>query len=187
MPEPLLEPIFRKLRVGRIISRIPDNVELCDVGCGSTGELLNSIRDRLKKGYGFDRLVNNVNDSIITLKRLNLETEPIPLEDSSVNVVTAMAVLEHLEHPLYVLKQAYRILRPQGFLLLTTPAKIAKPVLEFLAFRLHIISKREIDEHKHYFNKGELKEILMEAGFSGDKLSISTFQFGFNNYVQAVK
>lgn len=43
------------------------------------------------------------------------------LPDSFFDVVTLWEVLEHLSGPVNVLREAYRILRPGGFLFLTTP------------------------------------------------------------------
>lgn len=187
MKEPFFEPIFRKLRIRKIIKYIPPNSIVCDMGCGTVGEFLFGIKDHIKKGYGFDNLTNNNNNTNIILKKMNIEIDEIPLADSMVDVVTSLAVLEHLENPLFMLKESYRILKFGGCLLLTTPTPIAKPVLEFLAYRLHMISKREIDEHKHYFNWQELMDIFVEAGFQDNNINYSKFEFGFNHFVQAVK
>ena len=46
----------------------------------------------------------------------------------------------------------FRVLKPGGILLLTTPSVFGKPVLEFLAF-VGLVSRQEIRDHKNYFNK----------------------------------
>jgi len=51
--------------------------------------------------------------------------------------------------------------------------------LEFLAFKLNLLSQAEIADHKKYFSAQELKKILQELSFS--EIKIKTFQFGFNN------
>ena len=40
---------------------------------------------------------------------------------------------------------------------MTTPSKKAKPLLEFLSFRLGVINKEDILEHKNYFDPNEIK------------------------------
>ena len=187
MSEPFFESIFRKLRINKVLSQIPNDSIVCDVGCGSGGVLLKSIKDKITGGYGFDNLVKEEKFENINLKRLNLDREPLPLDDKSVDVVTALAVLEHFENPFHILQQIYRILKPGGILLLTTPTPMAKPVLEFLAYKMNLISKREIDEHKHYFNRKELMEIHIKAGFQKDKISCHLFEVGFNSFVRAEK
>ena len=183
MKEPLFELIFRKLRIRRILNLVPPDSIVCDMGCGPVGEFLFGIRDHIKKGYGFDNLVQDCNEIKIVLQKMNIETDKTPLNDSTVDVVISLAVLEHLENPLLMLKESYRILKPGGRLLLTTPTPIAKPVLEFLAYKLHLVSRREIDEHKHYFNREELREILVNAGFQENKIKCSKFEFGFNHFI----
>ena len=79
----------------------------------------------------------------------------------------------------------YRILKPGGKLVLTTPAPCSKPLLEFLAFRLKIISAEEIMDLKHYFSNSEIKDILNNYGFS--EVPIKNFQFGFNQLAVGTK
>lgn len=187
MNEPFFEPIFRKLRFWKITSGIPDGSILCDVGCGPRGALLFTVKERISRGYGFDRRVEDKADGKITLKNLDMDRENIPLDDNSMDAVTSLAVLEHLDNPRHILGEIFRILKPGGTLLLTTPTPAAKPVLEFLAYRAGLVSRREIDEHKHYFNLEELRKILEETGFRPDNINCRIFQLGFNNFVKALK
>ena len=187
MKEPFLEPVFRRLRFYKIEKLIPLNSVVCDLGCGPRGELLKHIQSRIEKGAGFDNLVEPFCGEKISLMPLNLDIESIPLKDESVDTVVSLAVLEHLENPLHLIKEAYRILKKGGSLLLTTPTPLAKPVLEFLAYRLCLISKREIDEHKYYFSKNELSDLLIKCGFSDNRIISRVFQLGFNNFIHAVK
>ena len=80
----------------------------------------------------------------------------LPFEDSSFDFITMLAVLEHLDNPEAILHECARILRPGGGLLLTVPSWYAKPVLEFLAFKLRVVNPDEIRDHKRYFNREEL-------------------------------
>lgn len=183
--EPFFEPIFRRMRIAKIVSYIPAGAILADVGCGPHGRLLYDVENIISAGYGFDNLVEDRQTEKIKLKRLNLDKEPIPLEDGSIDAAASLAVLEHLDNPLHVLKEIRRILKPGGVLLLTTPTPAAKPVLEFLAYRVGLVSRREIDEHKHYFCRKELTDILADAGFNPAGIKAEVFQFGFNNRVIA--
>ncbi|MCK5026105.1 MAG: methyltransferase domain-containing protein, partial [Nanoarchaeota archaeon] len=106
-------------------------------------------------------------------------------KDKSVDVIVSLAVLEHLENPLYILIELYRVLKEGGRIIITTPSPASKPILEFLAFNLKIISVEEIRDHKHYFNQKELRNIFKRAGFRDIK--IKSFQFGLNNWLIARK
>ena len=77
-----------------------------------------------------------------------------------------LAVLEHLEHPTPILREIRRVLTPSGKLVLTVPSKAAKPILEFLAFRLGIISRAEIADHKTYYDRRSLTRLLDQTGFA---------------------
>lgn len=48
--------------------------------------------------------------------------EPWPLADNSVGVIRAMDAIEHLVDPIHTMNEAYRVLAPGGFLLITVPS-----------------------------------------------------------------
>ncbi|MCX5840515.1 MAG: hypothetical protein NTY16_03460 [Deltaproteobacteria bacterium] len=60
-----------------------------------------------------------------------------------------------------------------------------QPVLEFLAYRLHIISEVEVKDHKQYFNHNDLRELLCQSGMTIEQHRY--FQMGMNNYCVAMK
>lgn len=111
----------------------------------------------------------------------------LPLADASVDIATSLAVLEHLDRPDVHARELFRVLKPGGTLLLTTPSPLGKPVLEFLAYRLKVIDRAEIDDHKRYFDGALLRQTLVHAGFSDENISHKTFLFGMNNFIHATK
>lgn len=184
MSEELLEPFLRRMRISKIIKHIPDNCILCDVGCGFDAKFLLDISDRILKGYGFDKKIKNKYIKNIELMSADI-SDNIPLPDESVDRVTLLAVLEHLSNYETVLSECYRILKCGGALILTTPSPISKPLLEFLSFKLNIVSPDEIEDHKHYYSKRDLADILERAGF--ENAEIKSFEFGLNNMAIAFK
>ena len=48
--------------------------------------------------------------------------QAIPLADSSVDLLSALDVLEHLDDDLGALDEFHRVLRPEGLLLVSVPA-----------------------------------------------------------------
>ena len=182
--EALLEPLLRKLRIGRIINYIPENAFICDVGCGFDGTFLKQISYKIAKGIGLDKKVTPYSDEKINLIRCEME-DSLNLDSYISDCITMLAVLEHLDHPKAILEECFRVLKSGGVLIITTPTPLSKYILEFMAFRLRIISKQEILDHKYYFKHKEIKEILENIGFS--KVIATTFQFGLNNFVIAYK
>jgi ubiquinone/menaquinone biosynthesis C-methylase UbiE len=178
MKEELLEPILRRIRIKMIKKFIPKNCVLCDIGCGFNATFLQDISMHIKCGYGFDKKINNYEFKNIIIKNLEI-IDNIPLDTESVDCVTLLAVVEHLTDPKKILRESYRILKKEGVLLLTTPSPKSKPLLEFLSFRLHIVSPAEIRDHKHYFSNEELQKLMENIGFH--HVFVSNFEFGLNS------
>jgi len=196
MKEELLEPIARLFRFNKSLSYIPKNtlITVVDLGCGMEIRFYKFLKKNgiiINKYFGVDPLIDNCiirkykgNNKIILIK--NPLTKFIPLESNSVDLVVGFAFLEHIDHPRLLIKETYRILKINGAALYTTPTIPAKKILEFLAFKLNLISKREIKEHKRYFSKQSLIELLK----SFKKNIIIThkyFEFGLNNLLYLKK
>jgi SAM-dependent methyltransferase len=183
--EPIFENFLRELRFRKVIRHIPANSKVLDVGCGYDGKLLRKITNDITAGFGVDISVNLENrDKQITLIKHDLAC-PLPFESGEFAAVTSLANLEHLRDPEYALKEIHRVLKPGGLLLLTAPSTFSKPVLEFLSFRLGLISEREIRDHKRYVDRNILIDYCEKIGFSSYKHRY--FQFWMNNFLIAAK
>lgn len=159
---PLFEKFLgylRYLKIKKYIQEIESPV-CADIGCGFNGRFLFSIADKIGYGYGFDLRANNRKSGNIEIINNSSLDGRIPLADGTVDRVFLLAVLEHLDENAVIIDESFRILKPGGKIILTTPTTIAKPVLEFLSYRLHLISEESIREHKHYYTKSELQNIL---------------------------
>ncbi|PWR70681.1 class I SAM-dependent methyltransferase [Methanospirillum lacunae] len=184
MKEELFEPLFRKMRVNRILPWIPKNATLCDIGCGFDAQFLKMISPSIKRGYGFDRKVNSKLQGNLTIQSYDLNN-PLPLPDNSVDCVTLLAVLEHLSNPITVFAEIRRICRSNGRIILTTPTPLSKPILEFLSFRMGLVSSQEISDHKHYWSLEEIRNLLKQFDFH--VVELNTFSIGLNSFAVAEK
>lgn len=184
--EPLLESVLRKLRFQKIINHIPEHSKVLDIGCGYQGALLNKISPIIDKGVGFDVSVRkNAIAKNITLKKQAADSK-YPLKKSSFDIVICLAVIEHVDKPDILSREIFRILKPNGQLLLTTPNVLSKPLLDFLA-KIALISKEEIADHQRYYDQFSLKKELVKAGFSPNKITIEKFELGLNLFAKALK
>lgn len=184
MNEPILEPLLRKLRIRRVLPYIREHRDcrLLDIGCGWDARFLKAIEPYIGSGVGVDFKAPEIAAGKLRTERLTLQ-DHLPYAEASFDLVTMLAVLEHLEQPEAILREIHRVLRPGGQLVLTVPSKAAKPVLEFLAFRLGIVSRDEIADHKVYYNRKSLKELFNLTGFSLRRHRY--FQLGMNNFCVA--
>ena len=101
-------------------------------------------------------------------EKLGLETlvlsmgDALPFPSGYFDWVTASEVIEHLVDPHRFLKEAWRVLKPQGRLFLTTPNRLQylrpwRPKLFWLGLQRRVV----IDEsHVREFSARELRELL---------------------------
>lgn len=179
-PTQVFDRFLAKYRYSRVLKSIKpfNHLKICyDIGCGS-GKLITILNEKGYDAYGIDV---KSSDRIIA-SDLNKE---LPLLSESVDLISSLANIEHLEEPLLNLQEIYRILRKNGVLVLTTPSTAAKPVLEFLAYKLNWIDETEIRDHKLYFSKKLLEQYLTKAGFK--QFSVKYFQMGMNLHAVAIK
>lgn len=182
MKEALLEPFLREKRIKRvlpILTQFPE-CSLLDVGCGFDATFLKTVEPYIASGVGVDFKAPSHIDSVkLKTSRLMLN-DKLPFEDNSFDVVTCMAVLEHLEKPLDICTNIYRVLKKDGIFVGTVPTKASKPLLEFLSYKLGIVNEMEIRDHKQYFNKKDLEILFTEVGFL--EMKHTYFQCGMNNF-----
>lgn len=165
MKEPILEPFLRRMRISRVLPFVEcyPNARLLDIGCGWDARLLKELEAHVASGVGIDFKAPVID----TLKLKTFSTtldRRLPFDDAAFDIVTMLAVLEHLDHPQDIMREITRILRPGGGLVLTVPSWYAKPVLEFLSYRIGIISPDEIRDHKRYFNREDLAQLVADVG-----------------------
>jgi SAM-dependent methyltransferase len=172
-----LDAVLAALRRRRVDGHIKPGAVLVDLGCGHGGSLLSAHSGAIARGIGFDIAVGPPPAANVELHAQPVDT-PLPLADSSVDVVSCLAVIEHVERPDVLAAEAYRILRPGGVFVVTTPAAQAKPILELISVRLQLIDATEILDHKRYYRPATLRAELERAGFID--VGVRRFEFGLN-------
>lgn len=103
-------------------NKMPQIGRALDIGCGSgsTGLFLKQFFNEI---YGADissYLTNNAKE-LIKFSKIDLNFERLPYPDENFDLVTAFQVIEHLENPFLIMREAHRVLRPEGFLILSIP------------------------------------------------------------------
>lgn len=185
--EALLEPFARYLRYKKGLAKIPKTkpLILADLGCGPKIRFYKfAIKKKIKiKHYiGIDPLLKNLEIKIDGVRLINKPMiNSIPLSPQSVDILTGFAVLEHLDNPQAILNDVYRVLKKGGRAIFTTPSKKSKKILEILCYKFNLISRRELEEHKGYFDKESLLRLIKQN--KKQSVSHSYFELGWNNLI----
>lgn len=183
--EVLLEPFLRWLRLRQVLPHIPVGCQLLDVGCGHAAAFLRAIAPRVDRAVGIDFKVKEMQFENIQTVQQHL-ADQLPFEDASFDVVTMLAVLEHIEQEKQILREVHRVLKPNGKLVLTVPSVWSQPVLEFMSYRLKIVDEREIRDHKRYYNRSRLKQVLV-GDTQFHHFNHRYFQLWMNNFCTVTK
>jgi len=117
-----LHPL-RRASIDNSVMYLPakDSGRLLDVGCGS-GQRLKLMHDMgwCVEGVDFDpAAVNNAKSKGLQVRLGKLETQKYP--DNHFDAITMNHLIEHVHHPLGLLHECYRILKPGGWLVVVAP------------------------------------------------------------------
>jgi len=148
---------------------------ILDIGCGRNPWMLRSRAEGFAKCIGIDPEVEPLCDGNITLMKGSAYA--LPLADNSVDVVTSVNVLEHLEHPRKAFAECKRVLRPNGLLLLITPNKLFPPLFaaQSIPHQLRqkllkmLLGRDEDTVYPAYYRANTsrtLRKMLISTGFS---------------------
>jgi SAM-dependent methyltransferase len=141
---------------------------ILDIGCGS-GLMLNALEqmgetsgmDMSDEAIGFSREIFSG-----TVKKGFLP-DNVPYDNEHFSLVTALDVIEHVEDDRAALKAIRARVAPGGQAIITVPAC------------MFLWSEHDVlNEHQRRYTRSELREKLIEAGFTIEKISyFNTFLF----------
>ena len=121
-------------------------------------------------------------DSLINIYK---EIDELPV--NNYEVVLSMAVFEHINPNdlIEILKKLAIFTSNDAIIFGTTPTPLARPILEFLSYKLKLIDESQIRDHKVYYDELWLSQILLKTDWI--LTSYKTFQFGMNAEFTIVK
>ena len=182
----------RARRANRLIRPEVRGGRILDVGCGSYPLFLS--RTTFAEKFGIDQVAEDThfNDPAlkgITVAKFDVEEDgKFPFDDGFFDVVTALAVFEHIEPQRLVslLSEVRRVLAPGGQVIMTTPAPWTGGILTLMA-KLRLVSAVEIEEHEGAYSRAAIHTTLRDAGFHPDKIRSGYFELLMNTWCCAVK
>ena len=138
--------------------------DLLDIGTG-TGRILQMFAGRAHRGVGID-----MSNDMLSVARSNLEGSSfkhihvrkgdmyrLPLEDQSFDLAILHMVLHYSDNPAEVIREAARVLRPEGRLI----------VVDFAAHSEEYL-RNDCQHHRLGFADAEIKQCFGGAGISAD-------------------
>jgi SAM-dependent methyltransferase len=155
------------------------------VECGCVPLILTaSLKELGYNVHGIDidpsRFYSAISKLGLTVSKCDIETEPLPLETVSCDVVIFNELFEHLRiNPIFTIGEVRRVLRPNGILLLSTPnLRSLKGLANFiLRNKAYSNSGNIYDEyqkleclghmgHVREYTTAEVSEFLPRLGFN---------------------
>jgi SAM-dependent methyltransferase len=179
----LLDRVLQQWRFRRARPWVPAGAHVLDIGCHQ-GEFLTSLADRIGFGVGFDPLAVAA-PSISRVAphrrpfRLVAEAFPVPsgFADESFDAVVLLATLEHILDKDRLPRELFRLLRPDGRVILTLPSPRVDAVIDVLR-RLHLADGMSVEQHHGFAPEGVLQLFAADAFVLEHR---SKFQAGLNN------
>jgi 2-polyprenyl-3-methyl-5-hydroxy-6-metoxy-1,4-benzoquinol methylase len=154
--------------IERLVADVGGSGDVLDFGAGTgqlTKRLVASGRFRAVSGAdlypkpsdmpaGINWIVGDLNDRI-------------PVADASFDLVIGAEVIEHLENPRAVCREIFRLLRPGGRVLLSTPNNESWRSVIALLVRGHFVAFGETAYPAHItaLTRADLRRALTESGF----------------------
>ncbi|QSR88431.1 class I SAM-dependent methyltransferase [Methylacidiphilum caldifontis] len=159
---------------------------LLDIGSGK-GELIRQVREKwnlLTFACDYTDKLMEISDQKVEVVDLN--TGSLPYADNSFDIVTCTEVIEHLENYRGLFREIYRVLKPQGLVILSTPNLLnIKSRLRFFSFGFwNLFGPLPFDRVQREDTDGHISPIhffymvhgLHEVGFSHIEISTDKYQ-----------
>ncbi|MGC1181918.1 bifunctional 2-polyprenyl-6-hydroxyphenol methylase/3-demethylubiquinol 3-O-methyltransferase UbiG [Legionella sp.] len=143
-----------------------------DVGCGG-GILCEAMAKSGAKVTGIDAENEAIQTAQAHAKQNDLAIDYFctPVEaykSKSYDVITCMELLEHVEHPEMVLKHCKRLLKPNGFLFLSTISRTMKAYASAIVAAEYVLNilPRQTHDYRKFIKPSELMAMARSFGFN---------------------
>ncbi|OGK24255.1 hypothetical protein A3A46_01530 [Candidatus Roizmanbacteria bacterium RIFCSPLOWO2_01_FULL_37_13] len=181
-----------EIRINKMIQMIDPCEKLLDIGCWD-GYIMRQILKEKRAKYVVG--VDNSKPAISLCRKKKLDArwvktvdEKLPFPKNEFDAVLAGEVIEHLYDVNTFLKEIYRLLKPNGQFIITTPnlASLGSRITILLG-KIPWMIENEIEPpnsgHLRYFTFQALELLLEKHGFITNKKNVDVFNLGSRFYV----
>ncbi|MCX6126889.1 MAG: class I SAM-dependent methyltransferase [Proteobacteria bacterium] len=182
-----LERLLTWFRIRKVLPYVKSKAVVLDFGCGRHLGALRALKSIASVRIGVDSCFKNLpaeesSDGILACGSFLEVEQALQLKGARVDTILSLACFEHLEQHEFqgVLKQLDALSGIDCRLVGTVPTPWAKPVLEFLSYRLHLIDPSQIEDHKVYYDRAKIEQVLV--GTTWLLTEYRLFQFAMNSF-----
>lgn len=159
-------PIYRMVLAH--LKEMKSDCELLEFGAG-TGSLLRQICESGFRGNITAVDIQTSPDHLPThVSWLQSDlNDPIAVRDNSFDLIVSTEVIEHLENPRAIFREFYRVLRPSGKLIVTTPNQESIRAFASLLLKGHFVAFLDscYPAHITALLRKDFERICSETGF----------------------
>ena len=143
---------------------LPQEARILDIGCGAGNMIHHLSRYGHVKGVEIDpRPVEVARQRGYDVEQGDA-TSGLSDADDTYDLVTALDVIEHNQEDVRILREAYRVLKPGGHIVVTVPA-----------FMWLWSYNDDLNAHVRRYTRADLKRRLEQAGFRTQRISYNNF------------
>jgi cyclopropane fatty-acyl-phospholipid synthase-like methyltransferase len=177
-----LERFLARQRCNRIQPYVHGK-RVLDFGCGVKAWNAIAIQDSCLRVDGVDRSLQQSG----MINAISLYQELSEIQETTYDVIMALAVFEHIK-PLQLrglLHSFHRLSHEQTMIIGTVPSRRSRRVLELLSYKLKLIDRTQIEDHKVYYDDLWMGEIVEGTGWQLSQYK--SFQLGMNCFFELRK
>jgi hypothetical protein len=180
-------------KLGRYLSRRKvlraigdvDGKVILDLGCGFDVGISYQLLERAAELIVVDIEVDH--GLALDPTKLKIVEGYIPdvldqIPDNSIDILIANNIFEHLDSPEEVLRILQKKTKNQFTFYYNVPSWLGRYALEFAAFELEKAPREEMIDHKRYYGRKDLWQLLVDSGMRPDEFRVKSHKFGLNTY-----
>lgn len=148
------------------------SAEACvlDLGLGAGQDLINirQANARPLRAFGLESYPPHVASARLNgvqVSTFDLERDPFPFADASMDVVLANQILEHTKELFWIFSEVHRVLKPGGAFIIGVPNLASLHNRAALLFGLQPFSMEVLGPHVRGFARGSFTEFIECEGF----------------------